>query len=34
MFRRFRAAGELPYGAFGELVWETQRLEMQAPPSG
>ena len=30
MFRRFRAAGELPYGAFGELVWETQRLEMQA----
>ena len=30
MFRRFRAAGELPYGAFGELVWETQRTEMQA----
>ena len=29
MYRRFRAAGELPYGAFGELAWETQRQEMQ-----
>jgi exodeoxyribonuclease V gamma subunit len=26
--RRFRR-GELPYGAFGELAWETQRQEMQ-----
>ena len=29
MYRRFRAAGELPFGAFGELAWETQRQEMQ-----
>jgi len=29
MFRRYRAAGELPYGAFGEIVWDTQRQEMQ-----
>lgn len=29
MYRRFRAAGELPYGAFGELAWEAQRQEMQ-----
>lgn len=30
MFRRFRAAGELPYGAFGEIAWDDQRAEMQA----
>lgn len=24
LFRRFRAAGDLPYGAFGEIFWETQ----------
>lgn len=30
MFRRFRAAGELPYGAFGEIAWDSQRQEMQA----
>ena len=30
MFRRFRAAGELPYGAFGEIAWDDQRQEMQA----
>ena len=30
LFRRYRAAGELPYGAFGEIVWETQQQEMQA----
>ncbi|EMZ6239607.1 exodeoxyribonuclease V subunit gamma [Escherichia coli] len=29
LFRRFRAAGDLPYGAFGEIFWETQCLEMQ-----
>ncbi|MBB1202891.1 exodeoxyribonuclease V subunit gamma [Enterobacteriaceae bacterium 89] len=29
MFRRFRAAGELPYGAFGEIAWDDQRQEMQ-----
>jgi exodeoxyribonuclease V gamma subunit len=29
MFRRYRAAGELPYGAFGEIAWDTQRQEMQ-----
>ncbi|MBZ4077716.1 exodeoxyribonuclease V subunit gamma [Escherichia fergusonii] len=29
LFRRFRAAGELPYGAFGEILWETQCQEMQ-----
>ena len=29
LFRRFRAAGQLPYGAFGEIVWETQCQEMQ-----
>lgn len=29
MFRRYRAAGELPYGAFGEIVWDTQLQEMQ-----
>lgn len=30
MYRRYRAAGELPYGSFGEIAWETQRREMQA----
>ncbi|EPH0090485.1 exodeoxyribonuclease V subunit gamma [Pluralibacter gergoviae] len=30
MFRRFRAAGELPYGAFGEIAWDDQCQEMQA----
>ena len=30
LFRRYRAAGELPYGAFGEIVWEAQQQEMQA----
>lgn len=30
LFRRYRAAGVLPYGAFGEIVWETQCKEMQA----
>lgn len=30
LFRRFRAAGSLPYGAFGEILWDTQRQEMQS----
>ncbi|MGG7447507.1 exodeoxyribonuclease V subunit gamma [Kosakonia oryzendophytica] len=30
LFRRYRAAGALPYGAFGEIIWETQCQEMQA----
>ncbi|EGJ0825852.1 exodeoxyribonuclease V subunit gamma [Escherichia coli] len=29
LFRRFRAAGDLPYGAFGEIFWEKQCQEMQ-----
>lgn len=29
LFRRFRAAGDLPYGAFGEIFWEMQCQEMQ-----
>ena len=29
LFRRFRAAGDLPYGACGEIFWETQCQEMQ-----
>ncbi|MCT4708464.1 exodeoxyribonuclease V subunit gamma [Enterobacteriaceae bacterium H16N7] len=29
LFRRYRAAGALPYGAFGEIVWETQLTEME-----
>lgn len=29
LFRRYRAAGELPYGAFGEIFWDAQRSEMQ-----
>ncbi|QZN95325.1 exodeoxyribonuclease V subunit gamma [Symbiopectobacterium purcellii] len=30
LLHRARAAGELPYGAFGELYWQKQRQEMQA----
>ncbi|HEY2451350.1 MAG TPA: exodeoxyribonuclease V subunit gamma [Scandinavium sp.] len=30
MYRRFRAGGELPYGAFGDIAWDDQRQEMQA----
>lgn len=30
LFRHYRAAGQLPYGAFGEIVWEAQCQEMQA----
>lgn len=29
LFRQYRAAGQLPYGAFGEIVWESQHQEMQ-----
>ena len=29
LFTRYRAAGELPYGAFGEIIWEKQQAEMQ-----
>ncbi|OSN08155.1 exonuclease V subunit gamma [Lonsdalea britannica] len=29
LYRRMRAAGELPYGAFGELYWQTQLNEMR-----
>ncbi|WP_085688241.1 exodeoxyribonuclease V subunit gamma, partial [Lonsdalea populi] len=29
LFRRVRAAGALPYGAFGELYWQTQLDEMR-----
>lgn len=29
LFRRFRAAGDLPYGAYGEILWEVQHQEMQ-----
>ncbi|MDA8478605.1 exodeoxyribonuclease V subunit gamma [Citrobacter sp. Awk 4] len=29
LFRRVRAAGSLPYGAFGEILWDTQHQEMQ-----
>ncbi|TKU09851.1 exodeoxyribonuclease V subunit gamma [Citrobacter sp. wls828] len=29
LFRRFRAAGALPYGPFGEILWDMQRQEMQ-----
>lgn len=29
LFARYRAAGQLPYGAFGEIVWEKQQQEMQ-----
>ncbi len=30
LFRRYRAAGALPYGAFGEIAWENQLTEMEA----
>ncbi|MEG0099662.1 MAG: exodeoxyribonuclease V subunit gamma [Citrobacter sp.] len=30
LFRHFRAAGSLPYGAFGEILWDAQRQEMQS----
>ena len=30
MYRRYRAAGELPYGPFGEIAWEAQRQDMLA----
>lgn len=30
MYRRYRAAGVLPYGAYGEIAWEVQRQEMDA----
>jgi len=30
LFRRYRAAGQLPFGAFGEIAWDTQCQEMQA----
>ncbi|MDA4833437.1 hypothetical protein NY536_18535, partial [Enterobacter hormaechei] len=30
LYRRYRAAGQLPYGAFGEIVWEAQCQEMNA----
>lgn len=29
LFRRYKAAGSLPYGPFGELFWEEQLAEMQ-----
>lgn len=28
LFRRYRASGALPYGAFGEIAWESQLTEM------
>jgi exodeoxyribonuclease V gamma subunit len=30
LFRHFRAAGSLPFGAFGEILWDAQRQEMQS----
>ena len=30
LFRRFRAAGDLPYGAYGEILWDVQYQEMQS----
>ena len=30
MYRRYRAAGELPYGPFGEIAWQAQHQEMSA----
>lgn len=30
LFVRYRAAGVLPYGAFGEILWENQRNEMNS----
>ncbi|PIJ49039.1 exodeoxyribonuclease V subunit gamma [Erwinia sp. OLTSP20] len=29
LLSRYRAAGQLPYGAFGELIWQQQLEEMQ-----
>lgn len=29
LFRRFRAAGDLPYGAYGDILWEAQHQEMR-----
>lgn len=29
LFRRYRAAGALPYGSFGEIAWENQLTEME-----
>ncbi|RPH21999.1 exodeoxyribonuclease V subunit gamma [Buttiauxella warmboldiae] len=29
LFRRYRAAGTLPYGAFGEILWDNQLTEME-----
>ncbi len=29
VYSRYRAAGKLPYGAFGELLWQGQLAEMQ-----
>lgn len=29
LFTQYRAAGHLPYGAFGELFWQAQKEEMQ-----
>lgn len=33
LFRRFRAAGDLPYGAFGEIFWETQCQRCSSLPT-
>ena len=30
LFRRYKASGLLPYGAFGEIVWDAQCQEMKA----
>ncbi len=30
LFRRVRAEGKLPYGAFGELYWQQQQKEMES----
>lgn len=29
LFEQYRAAGALPYGAFGEMLWQAQQHEMQ-----
>ena len=34
MYRRFRAAGELPYGAFGELAWKPSVRRCKTWPNG
>ncbi|XPE62832.1 hypothetical protein ACNKHU_17110 [Shigella flexneri] len=33
MFRRFRAAGDLPYGAFGEIYGKRRAGEMRQLPT-